>query len=137
MKILYKRVGTKAALNAQRKSIFTSKKRTRNIIWFSSPFCQIVKTYVAEKSLRLPDKHSPKSYLLHKIFNRNTVKVSYSCVNFDLRIIEQHNKNVAIKKEKQTNSCNCRNKNEFALHGHCKVHNFVYKCTVSAAQTFK
>ena len=122
MKILYTRVGTKAALNAQRKSIFTSRKRTRNIIWFNPPFCQTVKTYVAEKFLRLLDKHSPKSYLLHKIFNRNSVKVSYSYLNFDLQIIKQHNKNVAIKKEKQTNSCNCRNKTQtFKQHANLEL----------------
>ena len=45
MKTLYTPVGTKAVLNAQRKSISTSvKKRTRNIIWFNPQFSQTVKT---------------------------------------------------------------------------------------------
>ena len=53
------------------------------------------------------------------------------------QIIKQENKNVAKKKEKQTNPCNCRNKTECTLNGNCKVQNVLYKCTVSATQTFK
>ena len=46
------------------------------------------------------------------------------------QIIKQHNKNVSNKKEKQTNLCNCRNKNEYTLNGNYKVQKFIYKCTV-------
>ena len=53
------------------------------------------------------------------------------------QIIKQHNKKVSNKKEKQTNPCNCRNKNECPLNGNCKVQSVIYKCTVSATQTFK
>ena len=53
------------------------------------------------------------------------------------QIIKQHNKNGSNKKEKQANSCNCRNKDECPLNGNCKVQNVIYKCTVSATQTFK
>ena len=115
----------------------SSKKRTRKIIWFNPPFTQTVKTNVAKLFFRLLDKHFPKSHLLHKIFNRNTIKVSYSCMNNVSQIIKQHNRNVSNKKEKQTNPCNCRNKNECPLNGNCKVQNVIYKCTVSATQTFK
>ena len=31
--------------------------------------------------LKLLKQHFPKSYRLHKIFNKNTVRVSYSCMN--------------------------------------------------------
>ena len=102
-----------------------------------TPFAQAVKTNVAKLFFRLLDKHFAKSHLLHKIFNRNTIKVSYSCMNNVSQIIKQHNRNVSNKKEKQTNPCNCRNKNECPLNGNCKVQNVIYKCTVSATQTFK
>ena len=115
----------------------SSSKRIRKIIWFNPPFNQTVKTNVAKLFLRLLDKHFPKSHLLHKIFNRNTIKVSYSCMNNVSQIIKQHNRNVSNKKEKQTNPCNCRNKNECPLNGNCKVQSVIYKCTVSATQTFK
>ena len=115
----------------------SSNKRIRKIIWFNPPFTQTVKTNVAKLFLRLLDKHFPKSHLLHKIFNRNTIKVSYSCMNNVSQIIKLHNRNVSNKKEKQTNPCNCRNKIECPLNGNCKVQSVIYKCTVSATQTFK
>ena len=51
--------------------------------------------------------------------------------------IIKHNRGISNKKEKQTNPCNCRNKNECPLNGNSKVQNVIYKCTVSATQTFK
>ena len=53
------------------------------------------------------------------------------------QIIKQNNKSVSNKKRKQRNLCNCRNKNECSLNGNCKVQKVIYKCTVSATQTFK
>ena len=53
------------------------------------------------------------------------------------QIIKQHNRDVFYKKEKQTNPCNCRNKSECPLNGNCKVESVIYKCTVTATQTFK
>ena len=102
------------------------------------PFSQTVKTNFAKLFLRLLDKHFQKSHLLHKTFNRNTIKVSYSCMNNVSQIIKLHDRNVFHKKAKQTNPCNCRNKNECPLNGNCKVQSVIYKCRVSARpQTFK
>ena len=98
MKTLHTPVGTKAVLNGQRKSISTSvKKRTRNIIWFNSQFSQNVKTNAAKSFFRILDKHFPKSHPIYKIFNRNTNKVSYSCMNNVSQIIKQY-KNLSKKK---------------------------------------
>ena len=72
-----------------------------------------------------------------KFCNRNTIKVSYSCMNNVSQIKIQHNRNVSNKKEKQINPCNCRNKNKCSLNGNCKVQSFIYKWTVSTTQTFK
>ena len=107
------------------------------MIWFNRSFSQTVKTNVAKSFFRLLDKHFPKSHLLYKIFNRNTIKFIDSCMNSVSQIIKRHNKNVSSNKEKQTNPCKCRNKKEYRLNGNCKVQNFIYKCTVSATQMFK
>ena len=48
-----------------------------NIIWFNPPLSQTVSTNVTKRFLDLLDKYSPSNNKLHKIFNRNTVKVSY------------------------------------------------------------
>ena len=53
------------------------------------------------------------------------------------KIIRQHNMNVSNKKKNQTNPWNCRNKDQCHLNGNCKVQNVIYKCAVSATQTFK
>ena len=55
------------------------KNRKRNIIWFNPPYSKNVVTKVGHYFLKLLEKHFPRHHKLHKIFNRNTVKVSYSC----------------------------------------------------------
>ena len=50
--------------------------RSRNIIWFNPPYSTNVRTNVGRNFLSLVDKHFPSSNPLHKIFNRNSVKVS-------------------------------------------------------------
>ena len=50
-----------------------------NIIWFNPPFSRNVTTKIGKYFLNLFDKHFPQNHCLHKIFNRNSVKVNYSC----------------------------------------------------------
>ena len=52
---------------------------------------QTVKTNVARLFLRLLDKHFPGSHILRKLFNRNTIKVSFSCMGNVAYIIKKHN----------------------------------------------
>ena len=68
------------------------KNRSRNIIWFNPPFNKAVSTNIAKIFLRLINRHFPKSHRLHKIFNRNTVKVSYSCMQNMSKIYKGHNR---------------------------------------------
>ena len=51
------------------------KNRSRKIIRFNPPFNKAVFTDIAKIFLRLINSYFPKSHRLHKIFNRNTVKV--------------------------------------------------------------
>ena len=68
------------------------RKRIRNnFIWFNQPFDKDVTTNVAKRFLQLIDKHLPKGHALHKLFNRKTVKVSYSCMSNMASIISGHN----------------------------------------------
>ena len=109
----------------------TNQKKTkmgmRNIIWFIPPFSKPVSTNVAKIFLQLVTKHFPRSHKLHKIFNRNTVKVSYSCMNNMSKIIKGHNKKVTSKPRDQRPKCNCRKKAENPMKGSCQVNNVVYK----------
>ena len=60
------------------------------------------------------EKNFPKTNSLSKIFNRNTVKISYSCTRNMKSIISGHNKQMLHPKPK-TNGCNCRDKNTCPL----------------------
>ena len=68
-----------------------SKNRKRKIIWFNPPYNQSVSTNVAQTFLELIDKHFPRSNRLHKIFNCNTIKVSYSCTDNIEQHVKKHN----------------------------------------------
>ena len=67
-------------------------KRTRKIIWYNPPFSKHVQTTVGKQFLHLIDKYFPKHNKLHNIFNHNTIKVSYSCMDNVGKIINAHNK---------------------------------------------
>ena len=67
--------------------------RRRKIIWFNSPYSRSAKTNISKNFLHLLVNYFPANNKMHKIFNKNTVKVSYSCMkNMDL-IIYGHNHN--------------------------------------------
>ena len=55
------------------------RRRQRHIIWYNPPYSKSVKTNIARHFLQLIDKHFPRNNRLHKLFNRHTVRVSYSC----------------------------------------------------------
>ena len=58
----------------------TNKKRKRHITWYNPPYSTNVKNNIGKQFLTLIDKCFPPNHPLHKILNRNTVKISYSCM---------------------------------------------------------
>ena len=112
----------------------TTRKRNRNIIWFNPPFSKHVTTNVGRKFLHLIDKHFPKQHILHKIFNRNNVKVSYSCMDNMSRIVNAHNKRIIHDKPTTaTKTCNCRIPHDCPLNGNCQIKSVIYKATVTTS----
>ena len=89
--------------------------RKRKITWFNPPFNINVATNVAKTVLTLIDRHFPKDKKFSKIFDGNTIKVSYSCLPKVKRIISNNN-NCSLqlhrmKKWYQDRKlCNCRQK---------------------------
>ena len=71
-----------------------NKKRKGKITWFNTPFSESVKSNTGKKFLNLIKRHFPKTNKLHKVFNKNTVKVSYSCMSNIASILSSHNFNV-------------------------------------------
>lgn len=106
------------------------KKRKRKIIWFNPPYCMSVKSNIGKTFLSLLRKHFPKGSALNKIFNKNTVKVSYSCMGNIASVISAHNKNILQPNKNNTWGCNCRVKDNCPLENKCLTPTIVYKATV-------
>ena len=73
------------------------KNRHRDIIWYNPPFSKNVATNIGRTFLKILDEEFPKGHVLHKIFNRNTVKISYSCMTNLKQNIDGHNKSTLHK----------------------------------------
>ena len=110
--------------------------RTRNITWFNPPFSQNVT--IGKKFLNLIDKCFPPANQLHKIINRNCVKVSYSCMPNIKQTISQHNKRKLETPEQlptTTNNCNCRK--TCPVERNCLTSSIIYQATVTRNDTPK
>ena len=61
-------------------NLITKRKRQRNISWSNPPYIKTVKTKIDKFFLQLIKKFFPKDHKFHKIFNRNTLELSYFCM---------------------------------------------------------
>ena len=108
----------------QHRSIITTK------IWLNPPYNQSVSTYPARTLLKLIDRHFPRLSRFYKIFNRNIIKVSYSCTDNIEQHVKKHNNYAQQKKKGNIQpGCNCRDKFGCPLNGKYRTENIIYKCT--------
>jgi hypothetical protein len=68
--------------------------RKRNIIYFNPPYSCTIKTNVGKKFLQLVERCFPPGHVLRSSFNRNTLKLSYSCMPNMATVLSGHNKKV-------------------------------------------
>lgn len=109
------------------------KNRKRNILWFNPPHSEHVKTDVGRSFLKLIDKHFPPHHKYHKLFNRNNVKVSYSCMQNVKSIINSHNTKILQSTQNdEIDPCNCKSKPECPLNGQCNIKSIVYNAQVNS-----
>ena len=66
---------------------------------------------------------------MYSIFNRNTVKISYSCLRNISSIPSSQKRNILWPKQKSF-GCNCRVKNECLLNGECQTPSVIYRADV-------
>ena len=118
------------------------KSRKRNTTWYNPPWDSNVKTNLGKKFLGIIDKCFPPNHPLHKIFNRHTLKLSYSCMPNMKTIISTHNKKILSQDtatpgptQQQERTCNCRKKPECPLEGKCLQANVVYQASVTTEAT--
>ena len=109
------------------------KSRKRNVTWFTPPYSAALKTAFGKEFLKLIDKNFPKNHHLHKILNRKTLKLSYSCTPNMYAIINAHNKKILMERTADENSrCNCQgaNKANCPVPGECVRGKVVYHAAV-------
>ena len=82
--------------------------------------------------LKILDEEFTKGHALHKIFNRNTVKISYSCMPNLKQKIDGHNKSTLRKTNAvPPKACNCRQPAHCPLDGNCLKSAVIYQATVA------
>ena len=95
-------------------------------MWFNPPFSLNVITKIF---LKLVKRRFPKENPLHKIFNKNTLKVSYSSMGNVASALSSQNKNILYPKKSEF-GCNCTSKTDFPLDSKCLTPNIVYQADI-------
>ena len=105
-----------------------NKKRKRNIIWFNPPYSKTVKTNIGKQT----NKHFPPEHKFHKIFNKNTLKLSYSCIPNLKTLINSHNQNILGDQPQSTpKTWNCLRKEDCPMNGLCLTKTLLYYATIT------
>ena len=93
-----------------------------------------VDTNIGKFFLNLVKKHFPRGHKFLKIFNKNNLTMSYSCMSNVKSLINAHNKKVnrpddTIPIEP---GCNCNNKDTCTLNQNCQASSLVDEATISS-----
>ena len=92
-----------------------------------------MKTSIGRIFFKLLDQHFPKNHSLHKVINRNTVKMSYRTTPNFKKIISAHNAKILNEKTPDP-PCNCLDKDTCPLDGSCRAKNIVYQATLTTEE---
>ena len=94
----------------------------------SSIYSSNVSTNIGKSFLTILDRHFLKSHKLHKIFNRNNVRISYCSLPNFASIFNSHNKKIINNNipKPPAPTCNCRPKTSCPLNGDCLQSSLVY-----------
>ena len=100
-------------------------------------------TNVGRAFLKILDEEFPDNHVFHKISNRNTVKISYSCMPSLKQKMDGRNKSTLQKTTTPPilKECNCRRPADCPMAGNCLKSSVVYHATVTTedsklAQTY-
>ena len=100
----------------------------------------VVPYQIANKFLTLLDTRFPLEHELHKLLNRNTIKVSYSCMPNIKQIIAGHNRSITARSdptETKSPNCNCKKDKVCPLNKQCLTESIVYQATVTRQDILK
>ena len=81
--------------------------------------------------------HFPRHHKYHTLFNKNNVKVSYSCMDNMQFMINKHNKKVASidTKPNSQDQCNCRDKDQWPIDKNLLTSGVIYNVRVTTANS--
>ena len=126
----------KLAYNTCKKTPKPKRNRRKRCIFYNPPYCQSVKNNFGRAFLSLIDKHFGADHPYHPIFNRSTVKISYSCMPNVKSIIKAHNRKILATSGNSSDgparTCNCVRGRTCPLGGQCLTRNVVYEASVHA-----
>ena len=111
-----------------------ARSRRRNIIYFCPPWNDALATNLGRRFLELVDSCFPVGTPFHKLFNRNTVKISYSTTK-NMRSIITSNNNKLLKPLNNGNNpreCNCVPASSCPVDNKCLKSSLVYSCKVES-----
>ena len=107
--------------------------RSRNIMYFNPPFSISVSTNVAKYFLTLISKHFTENHKFRKLFNRNNLKVSYSCMPNVKSFVNGHNKKILTQESRNdARKCNCPAGEICPMNGNCLSENTLYSGKISS-----
>ena len=126
-----KNSGYQATLKFEKTSQNTRRNRNRKVIWFNPPFSLNVNTNIGKEFFKLIRKHFPRNHSFGKIFNLNTIKISYSSMKNMKNLIKEHNATVLRNEEhSEKRSCSCRVEDNCLLDGTCLHECIVFQANV-------
>ena len=110
--------------------------RGRKITWFNPPYNMYIQNNIGRFFIDLVGRHL-NDPLLGKLFNKNNLKVSYSCCPKIMARIATHNKKI-LRGGRESNvvpdNCNCRENNQCPMKGvePCNVGSVIYRANIKA-----
>ena len=105
-----------------------ARNRKRNITWYNPLFCKSLKTNLGKEFFKILHQCFPKEHKLSKIINKNTIKLSFSCMPSFGKILDSHNKKI-LSTHQATTPCTCRG-NVCPIDGKCEEKGVIYQCPV-------
>ena len=109
-----------------------TKRRKRKVIWFNYSYSKNFSTKVGDQFLKLINKHFPRHHKFYMMFNKNNVKISYSCMPNMKNIINTHNKKIINPpKGNIARTCNCIRKHQYPLNEERLTNNVLYQASIT------
>ena len=115
--------------NPQEQNSKRKKRRQRKITWFNPPFSKNVATNIGKEFFRLMEKCFPPGHILNPIINKNTVKLSYSCLQNMGSVISSKNKKLLKSGHNLPPLCTC-GQDSCPVDGKCTQENVIYQAKI-------